>query len=44
MRKDQRYSIGQASKICNLSIQTLRFYDKIGLVHPSETDKFTGYR
>ncbi|MUT67440.1 MerR family transcriptional regulator [Paenibacillus sp. NEAU-GSW1] len=44
MRKDQLYSIGQASKICNLSIQTLRFYDKIGLVNPSETDKFTGYR
>ncbi|MFC4303711.1 MerR family transcriptional regulator [Cohnella boryungensis] len=44
MRKDQLYSIGQASKICNLSIQTLRFYDKLGLVNPSETDKFTGYR
>ncbi|RKP47917.1 MerR family transcriptional regulator [Cohnella endophytica] len=44
MRQDQLYSIGQASKICNLSIQTLRFYDKIGLVHPSETDKHSGYR
>ncbi|WEK54139.1 MAG: MerR family transcriptional regulator [Candidatus Cohnella colombiensis] len=44
MRKDQLYSIGQASKICNLSIQTLRFYDKIGLVNPSETDKYSGYR
>lgn len=44
MRMDQMYSIGQASKICNLSIQTLRFYDKIGLVNPSEIDSSSGYR
>lgn len=44
MRQDQLYSIGQASKICHLSVQTLRFYDKLGLVRPSETDKSSGYR
>lgn len=41
---DQYYSIGNAAKICNTSVQTLRYYDKIGLVNPTHTDKFTGYR
>jgi MerR family transcriptional regulator, activator of bmr gene len=44
MSNDQYYSIGQAAKICNISIQTLRFYDKIDLVIPSHTDKSSGYR
>ncbi|MGO4347840.1 MerR family transcriptional regulator [Paenibacillus sp. MCAF9] len=44
MSNDQFYSIGQAAKICNITVQTLRFYDKIGLVIPSHTDKSTGYR
>ncbi|RUT35489.1 MerR family transcriptional regulator [Paenibacillus zeisoli] len=44
MAKDQLYTIGQAAKICNLSVQTLRFYDKINLVKPGETDPLTGYR
>jgi len=43
-REDQYYSIGQAARICNVSVQTLRYYDKIGLVIPSDTDKFSGYR
>ncbi|MZQ81227.1 MerR family transcriptional regulator [Paenibacillus sp. 5J-6] len=41
---DQYYSIGQAAKICDLSVQTLRYYDKIGLVIPNHTDKLSGYR
>jgi MerR family transcriptional activator of bmr gene len=44
MSSDQYYSIGQAAKICNISIQSIRFYDKIGLVIPSHTDKSSGYR
>ncbi|MBW7455107.1 MerR family transcriptional regulator [Paenibacillus sepulcri] len=44
MRHDQYYSIGQASKICGISVQTLRFYDKIGLVNPGHIDPSTGYR
>ncbi|MNX59420.1 Multidrug-efflux transporter 1 regulator [compost metagenome] len=44
MAKDQLYTIGQAAKICNISVQTLRFYDKINLVKPGETDPLTGYR
>lgn len=44
MSNDQYYSIGQAAKICKLSVQTLRYYDKIGLVFPNHTDKLSGYR
>lgn len=44
MSNDQYYSIGQAARICNISIQTLRYYDKIGLVNPTNTDKQSGYR
>jgi len=38
------YSIGQTAKICEISIQTLHFYDKIGLVKPAEVDPINGYR
>jgi len=36
--KDEKeyYSIGQASKLCNVPANTLRFYDKIGLIHPDK--------
>ncbi|MRN53318.1 MerR family transcriptional regulator [Paenibacillus sp. LC-T2] len=44
MSNDQSYSIGHAARICNISVQTLRYYDKIGLVIPNHTDKLTGYR
>lgn len=39
-----RLTIGQMSKINNVSEQTLRYYDKIGILKPIEIDKFTGYR
>ena len=39
-----RLTIGQMSKINNVSEQTLRYYDKIGILKPIEVDKFTGYR
>ena len=38
------YQIGEFSKICQVSVKTLRYYDKIGILRPSKTDKFTGYR
>ncbi|USB31864.1 MerR family transcriptional regulator [Paenibacillus sp. YPG26] len=44
MATDQLYTIGQAAKICNTSVQTLRFYDKINLVKPGDIDPATGYR
>lgn len=36
--------IGDFSRINNISIQTLRYYDKIGLLSPYSIDKETGYR
>ena len=38
------YQIGEFSKICQVSVKTLRYYDRIGLLKPSVTDRFTGYR
>lgn len=37
-------SIGEFSRICQVSIKTLRYYDKIGLMKPEHIDGFTGYR
>lgn len=44
MTSDQTYTIGHVSRICGISIQTLRYYDKLGLICPSRTDSFTQYR
>ena len=44
MHRNSYYSIGQTAKICKISIQTLRYYDKIGLLKPSEIDRSSGYR
>ena len=38
------YQIGVFSKICHVSVKTLRHYDKIGLLKPVKVDRFTGYR
>lgn len=38
------YKIGDFSKIVNLPIKTLRYYDEYGLLKPSYVDEFTGYR
>ena len=35
-RKDGLYSIGEVSKLCNVSKKALRFYDEIGLISPDE--------
>lgn len=37
-------SIGQFSKICSVSVKTLRYYDKVGLLKPARVDEWTGYR
>lgn len=36
--------IGEFSNVCQVSVKTLRHYDKIGLLAPAEVDRFTGYR
>lgn len=38
------FSIGELSKLQNISRQTLIFYDKIGLFRPAYTDPDNGYR
>ena len=38
------YTIGKFSKICNLPVKTLRYYDDIGLLKPSYIDPETNYR
>lgn len=37
-------SIGEFSKICEVSTKTLRYYDEMGLIHPDEINSETGYR
>lgn len=39
-----RYMIGEVAELLNMSPQSLRFYDKAGVVVPAYTDPKTGYR
>jgi len=41
---ENRFTIGQMSKLHNIPVKTLRFYDEIGLFKPAEVDKNSGYR
>ena len=36
--------IGDLAKICNVSTQTLRYYDTEGVLKPDITDSANGYR
>ncbi|KWX75447.1 MerR family transcriptional regulator [Paenibacillus riograndensis] len=38
------FKIGEFSKLTQISIRMLRYYDEVGLLKPAETDKWTGYR
>lgn len=38
------FKIGDFSRMAQVSVRMLRHYDKLGLLAPSHTDKFTGYR
>ena len=40
----RRLTIGEFSKLCRLTVVTLRHYDRIGLLTPAEVDDVTGYR
>lgn len=44
MNKQELYSIGEVSKICNISKKALRFYDKIGIVSPDVVSEENNYR
>ena len=37
------FSIGEFSKTCLVSVKTLHYYDKIGLLKPVKVDALTGY-
>jgi len=36
--------IGEFSKLCGVTVKTLRHYEKLGLLVPDEVDPWTGYR
>jgi DNA-binding transcriptional MerR regulator/effector-binding domain-containing protein len=38
------FKIGDFSRLAQISVRMLRHYDKLGLLEPSYTDRFTGYR
>lgn len=38
------FKISDFSKLAQVSVKTLRYYDEIGLLRPGEIDRFTGYR
>ena len=40
----KKLTVGEMAKLNNISSQTLRYYDKIGLLSPEEVDEHTGYR
>ena len=42
--EESMFKIGDFSKIARVTIKTLRYYDKIGLLKPSFIDIHTGYR
>jgi two-component system chemotaxis response regulator CheY len=44
INKSELYSIGTLSKIVGISVDTLRYYDEIGLFKPAQISFETGYR
>lgn len=38
------FKIGEFSKLAQVSIRMLRYYDEVGLLKPAEVDEWTGYR
>ncbi|MFV0396344.1 MAG: MerR family transcriptional regulator [Coprobacillaceae bacterium] len=44
MLDKEYYSVGEISKICNVNIRTLHYYDEIGLLTPEKIDEKSRYR
>ncbi|MGO0805770.1 MerR family transcriptional regulator, partial [Clostridioides difficile] len=38
------FKIGEVSKLTQISIRMLRYYDELGILKPAKTDKYTGHR
>lgn len=41
---ESNFSIGEMARLHNISVQTIRHYDKVGLLKPSYINENTGYR
>ena len=41
---EELFSISKTAKMVNMTAETLRHYDRIGLCHPCKVDEWTGYR
>lgn len=44
MDKKELFQIGEVAKLFNISVSSLRHYEKIGLLMPEYVDEKTGYR
>lgn len=44
LKKDGLYTVGEVSKICNISKKTLRFYDSLDIISPDYISEENGYR
>lgn len=44
MKNKMKFKIGEFSKLCQVTVKTLRHYEEIGLLIPIEVDEWTGYR
>ncbi|WP_395548431.1 MULTISPECIES: MerR family transcriptional regulator [unclassified Lacrimispora] len=42
--KNNLFTIGELSKLYNIPIKTLRYYDEIGLLNPAKVDADSNYR
>ena len=38
------FRIGEFSKLMQVSVRMLRYYDEVGLLKPAQSDPWTGYR
>lgn len=41
---EELFSISKTAEIVNMTAETLRHYDRVGLCHPHKVDEWTGYR
>ncbi len=38
------FKIGDFSRLSQVTVKALRYYDELGLLKPTHVDRFTGYR
>jgi DNA-binding transcriptional MerR regulator len=42
--KRAMFKIGEFSRLRHVTVKTLRYYDRIGLLQPAKVDRFTNHR